>query len=112
MSDVLEYKGYYGSVEYSSADNILFGKILGVRGLISYEGDSLENLRCNFENAVDDYFELCQKNNEEPQKPFKGNFNVRVTPELHRALAMYSQSHGQTLNSVVEEAIKHYIISG
>jgi predicted HicB family RNase H-like nuclease len=109
MSDVMEYKGYCGSVEYSVADNILFGKVLGITGLISYEGESVQALQQDFEGAVDDYLEMCAENNEEPQKSYKGSFNVRVSPELHRSLAIYSFSRGQTLNSTVEEAIKQYV---
>jgi len=110
VSNVLEYKGYSGTVEYSMVDNILFGKVLGIRGLISYEGDSVESLRQDFEEAVDGYLDLCYERNEEPQKPYKGTFNVRISPELHRAAAIYSLSHEQTLNSTVEEAIKRYVL--
>ena len=109
MSDMLEYKGYSGTVEYSIADNVLFGKVLGIKGLISYEGDSVQSLRQDFEGAVDEYLEMCTDNNEEPQKPYRGSFNVRVSPELHRSLAIYSFSRGQTLNSTVEEAIKRHV---
>jgi predicted HicB family RNase H-like nuclease len=110
MSDLFEYKGYSGTIEYSDADEVLFGKVLGISGLISYEGDSLRNLRKDFEGAVDDYLEMCADNNEEPQKPYRGTFNVRVSPELHRSLAIYAVSHGQSLNSTVEEAIKHHVM--
>ena len=109
MSGALEYKGYCGTVEYSMADNILHGKVLGIKGLISYEGDSIKSLRQDFEDAVDDYLEVCAENGTEPQKPYRGSFNVRVAPELHRSLAHYSATRGQTLNSVVEEAIRNYI---
>jgi len=109
MSNMLEYKDYCGTVEYSAADNVLHGKVLGIRGLISYEGDSLQSLKEDFEGAIDDYLETCAEDGIEPQKPYKGNFNVRVSPELHRSLAIYSQFHGQTLNSTVEEAIKRHV---
>jgi len=109
MSNMLGYKGYCGTVEYSAADNILHGKVLGIKGLISYEGNSLQSLKEDFEGAIDDYLESCAVDGTEPQKPYKGSFNVRVSPELHRSLAMYSHAHGQTLNSTVEEAIKRYV---
>ena len=109
MSDFMEYKGYNGTVEYSDADKVLFGKILGIKSLLSYEGDSLINLRRDFEDVIDDYLETCVEKGIKPEKPYKGSFNVRVSPDLHRALTMYSQSHGQTLNSSVEEAIKRYV---
>jgi predicted HicB family RNase H-like nuclease len=110
MSDLFEYKGYSGTIEYSDADKILHGKVLGIRGLISYEGDSLQNLRQDFESAIEDYLEICAESNEEPQKPYRGTFNVRISPELHRSLAMYAVFHGQSLNATVEEAIKHHVM--
>ena len=109
MSNLLEYKGYYGTVEYSNADNVLHGKVLGIRSLLSYEGISLTSLRNDFEDVIDDYLETCSENGVEPEKPYKGKFNVRVSPELHRSLAVYAINHGQTLNAAVEEAIKRHV---
>jgi len=110
MSDLFEHKDYNGTIEYSAADNVMFGKVLGIRNLLSYEGNSLESLRLDFEDVVDDYLETCAEEGIEPEKPYKGNFNVRVTPELHRSLAVYAVSHGQSLNSTVEEAIKRHVM--
>ena len=109
MNNLFEYKGYYGTVEYSAADKVLFGKVLGIVGLISYEGDSVKSLREDFEDAINNYLEMCGEDGIEPQKAYRGNFNVRVSPELHKKLVLYSASQGQSLNSTVEEAIKHYI---
>lgn len=109
MSNVLEYKGYYGTVEFSSTDKILFGKVIGVNSLISYEGESVQSLREDFEGAVEDYLVLCAEKGIGPEKAYKGSFNVRIPPELHKTLAVYSATHGKTLNSTVEEAIKHYV---
>jgi len=109
MSNLLEYQGYYGTVEYSATDNVLFGKVLGIDGLISYEGDSVEKLKEDFESAVDDYLHMCAEDGVAPQRYYKGKFNVRIAPELHKALVLYSATQGQTLNSAVEEAIKRYV---
>ena len=110
MSDLMEYKGFFGTVEYSAVDNILFGKVLGIKGLISYEGNSLQSLNEDFEGAIDDYLEMCADEGIEPQRAYKGKFNVRVSPEVHKRLVLYSAAHGQTLNSTVEEAIKKYVM--
>ena len=110
MSNMLEYKGYYGTVEFSDTDNILFGKVIGINSLISFEGDSIQSLKEDFEGAVDDYLEMCEEKGVEPEKTYKGSFNVRVSPELHKTLVFYSASHGQTLNATVEEAIKRYVM--
>jgi len=107
----LEYKGYYGTVEFSAADRLLYGKVIGVNGLISFEGDSVQSLKEDFEGAVDDYLEMCAEKGVDPEKAYRGKFNVRVSPELHRTLAFYSASHGKTLNSTVEEAIKRLLLA-
>lgn len=109
MSNLLEYKGYYGTVEFSNADNVLFGKVLGIRSLLSYEGKCLDSLRDDFEDVIDDYLETCYEKGIEPEKAYKGKFNVRVSPELHRSLAVYATNHGQTLNTTVEDAIKRHL---
>jgi predicted HicB family RNase H-like nuclease len=109
MSDTLEYKGYYGTVDFSATDNIFFGKVIGVNSLISFEGDSVQNLKEDFEGAVDEYLEMCAENNVMPEKAYKGSFNVRISPELHKTLALYSATHGKTLNATVEDAIKSYV---
>lgn len=111
MKNAMEYKGYFGTVEYSETDNILFGKVIGIESLISYEGKSVDELRSDFESAVDDYLELCAEKGIEPDKTYKGSFNVRISPSLHRSLALYSASHNQSLNTSVEAAIEYYISS-
>ena len=78
--------------------------------MISYEGESVEGLKEDFEAAVDDYLDLCAEKGLEPEKVYRGSFNVRISPELHKNLVLYAASHGQTLNATVEEAIKHYIL--
>jgi len=110
MSNLMEYKGYFGTVEFSATDKVLYGKVIGIKGLISYEGESVSSLKGDFESAVDDYIEMCNAEGIEPQKAYKGKFNVRVSPELHKTLVIYSASHGQTLNSTVEEAIRSYVV--
>ena len=107
--NALEYKGYFGTVEYSSANNLLFGKVIGINSLISYEGDSLQSLQKDFTEAVDDYLSLCAETGIEPDKSYKGSFNVRVSPELHKSLAAFSAAHNQSLNTVVEDAIQKYV---
>ena len=97
MSDLMEYKGYHGTVEFSAADGVLFGKVVGIIGLISYEGKSLNSLKSDFEGAIDDYLEMCADEGVEPQRAYKGKFNVRVSPDLHKTLVHYAASHGMEL---------------
>jgi len=110
MRNTMKYKDYNGSVEYSDEDGVFFGRIIGINDRITFDGDNVKSLRINFEEAVDGYIEVCSQIGKEPDKTYKGTFNVRIAPELHRDLAVYSASHGKTLNSTVEEAIRSYII--
>ncbi|MCC8014120.1 MAG: toxin-antitoxin system HicB family antitoxin, partial [Eubacterium sp.] len=64
---LLSYKNYYGTVEYSVTDDCLFGKVVGVRSLISYEGNSLKELKTDFQNAIDDYLDYCREESITPE---------------------------------------------
>ena len=109
INNSMEYKGYLGTVEYSADDNILFGQIIGIRGLISYEGYSIKQLKANFEEAIDDYLLDCEESDIEPQQPYNGNLDVKISPDLHKRLQVYSKSKNQNPNMVVEIAIRNYI---
>ena len=82
--DYLEYKGYKGTVEYSKEDNCLFGKVIGMsQDVILYEGQTLDELRSDFEAGIDDYIAGCIAEGVEPRKPFSGRLNLRMPSELH-----------------------------
>lgn len=109
MKEQLKYKDYYGTIEASVEDGVLHGKVIGIQGLISYEGKTLKELEEDFKGAVDDYLALCKEYDLVPQKSYKGNFNVRVTPNLHAKVVEYATEHEQTVNSVVSEALAEYL---
>jgi predicted HicB family RNase H-like nuclease len=109
MKDLMEYKGYYGSAHYDDDDRIFNGKVEYLRSLVSYEADAAKHLRKAFEEAVDDYLELCERTGAAPEKPFKGSFNVRIGPELHRKAALKAMRKGVSLNNLVTEALKAVI---
>ena len=111
MNNTMEYKGYVGSVEFSETDSVFFGKVLGIRSLISYEGTSAQELVDDFHGAVDEYLTLCEEQNQAPEKAYKGSFNIRVSPELHKQAAIYAISRDMTLNRVVEDALENYVIA-
>lgn len=105
MSNTMEYKGYVGSVEFSEEDCLFFGKVMGLRALLSYEGRNAAEFVADFHAAVDDYLALCASEGNEPEKAYKGSFNVRVSPELHKKLAICAASQQMSLNSFVEHAL-------
>ena len=110
-NNTLTYKDYYGSVEYSASDECFFGKIIGITDLVSFEGGSVAELKKSFAEAVEDYIVLCAETGKEPQKSYKGSFNVRITPELHKEAAITAKRKGISLNAFVEKAIYDQIHS-
>ncbi len=105
----LEYKGYTGSIEYSKEDDLLYGKILGIRGLISYEGRTGKELEGDFKEAIDAYLTDCKNESITPEKPFKGSFNVRVSAKLHQKAALLAMDEKMSLNNFVAESIRERI---
>lgn len=106
MKNTMQYKGYVGSVEFSEKDRILFGKVLGIRSLISYEGRTVDELLNDFHEAVDDYLTICEAEGKTPETAFKGSFNIRVTPDLHKKLFLYATSHNISMNRYIEETLE------
>ena len=109
MKDMMAYNGYHGSVHYSDEDRVFHGKIEFIRSLVSYEAKDVDALRKAFEESVDDYLALCEREGKEPETPFKGSFNVRTGPDLHRKAVLFAKSKGTNLNSLITEALEKYL---
>jgi predicted HicB family RNase H-like nuclease len=105
MNDILQYNGYYATVQYSAEDEVFFGKILGINDVVSFEGTNVKELKGAFEEAVDDYLETCIELKKEPEKMYKGSFNIRIPSELHRQAALVSAGKNMSLNDFVRYAI-------
>ncbi|WP_312972952.1 type II toxin-antitoxin system HicB family antitoxin [Atlantibacter sp.] len=106
MSNLLKYQGYFGSIEFSLEDRTLHGKIQCVNDVVTYEGQTLDELEAAFIEAVTDYLETCKAIGKTPEKPMSGTFNVRVGPELHRKAFLAASCDGTTLNDFVKSAIE------
>ena len=105
MSDILQYKSYSACVEFSAEDEVFFGKIIGINDLITFEADSVKQLKAAFHEAVEDYLQTCKDLGKEPDKNYKGVFNVRIPSELHRRAAVAAAFKKVTLNDFVKYAI-------
>ncbi|MDD3788312.1 MAG: type II toxin-antitoxin system HicB family antitoxin [Petrimonas sp.] len=102
----LKYKGYIGSVEFSLEDNILFGKVLGIPSLLSYEGETLESLKKDFEGAVSDYLNYCKQENIKPEKPNFGSLNIRLGTNTYFKAVKEAQRQGISLNRYINRAVE------
>jgi len=106
MNNVLTYKGFIGSVYFSADDSVFFGKIEGINDLITFEGETVQELKDAFCYMVDEHIKDCETENILVEKSYKGSFNIRLTPDLHRRAAISAKMHGMTLNTFVKEAIE------
>lgn len=107
MINSLTYDGYTASIHYSPADEVFFGKLIGVNDLVSFEGTSVEELKQSMKEAVDDYIETCIAMGKSPEKSYKGVFNVRVSSDLHKKLALLASQYDVTLNDFVKSVLQY-----
>ncbi len=110
MANILEYKGYIATVEYSSEDKVFFGKIEMISDLVTFECENALELEDIFKSRVDDYLETCRKLNREPQKSFKGVFNIRINPTLHKQLYTRALKEGKSLNALISSLLERDIV--
>ncbi len=106
MKDVITYKDYIGSVHFNDEDDVFFGKIEGIEDLVTFEGKSVVELKAAFKEAVEDYIELCQIHKKDIEKSYKGSFNVRLAPELHRKIKKSALKMGISLNQFIQKAVE------
>ena len=107
--DILKYKDYEGTAELDMSRGVCRGKILFINDLVTYEAATPADLQREFEAAVDDYVDTCNAVGNEPQRPFRGAFNVRVPKLLHRSAAMRAVADCTSLNEVVVPALADYL---
>lgn len=102
----MTYRGYTGSVEYSSRDRIFHGTLVGITDIITFEGSSVEALERSFRESVDDYLDFCGEQGMEPQKPYSGKFVLRLSPEVHRAASIAARRAHSSMNGWIIGAIQ------
>jgi predicted HicB family RNase H-like nuclease len=106
---MMEYKGYIGKVEFDDEANIFHGEVINLRDVITFQGESVQEIRQAFQESVDDYLAFCAERQEEPEKPFSGTFTVRVPPELHRTIYLQARLANKSLNSWVSDLFEQQV---
>ena len=101
----MTYKGYTAFIQYSEEDDCFIGEITGIRDVVSFHAESVPELHAAFEEAVDDYLETCKKLDRAPNKPYSGQFRLRIPADLHAQAAIAAKLRGKSLNSWVSDVI-------
>lgn len=110
MNNIMKYKGYWAEISYSDEDECFCGKIEGLKNdLISFEGETVKELKKDFKDAINSYLETCKELNKEPEKQCKGSLNVRLGVELHNKAKMKSIEQNISINELIKKAVAAYI---
>ena len=109
MKNLMEYKGYHTKIEFDAESMSLRGKIEGINDYIDFESEDISNIEKEFHAAVDDYLEFCKEVGKDPEKEYKGTFNVRISPELHKKLALLALKDNRSLNAEIEMALSIFV---
>lgn len=107
----MEYKGYYGKVEFDEESDIFHGEVINISDVVTFEGTSVDELKQAFQDSIDDYLEFCAERGEDPVKPYSGRFVVRISPELHKSIAIEAKAEGKSLNALVSEILSKSVRS-
>ena len=107
--DTIKYKGYEARIGYIEGDDVFYGRVLGVRDIITFEGTSIEELHGAFAEAIDDYLEYCQQEGIQPEKSYSGKFLIRTSPELHAKFSQIAEKEETSLNQWVVKTLEHCI---
>ncbi len=106
---MMEYKGYHAMIQYSDEDNLFVGEVFGINDTLAFHGSSVQELESMFHQSIDNYLEICKEFGKEPEKEYKGQFNVRIPSSLHRTAALCARERNISLNEFVTEAIQDEI---
>lgn len=105
----MQYKDYIGVIDYDEDDEVFHGRVINTRDVITFQGRSIRELRTALKDSVDDYLALCEERGEAPDRPFSGKFNVRLSPELHRSVALAAVREGKSLNAYISAVLERRV---
>lgn len=107
--NTLKYKGFIGSVDFSEEDNVFFGKIEGIDGLVNFEGSSVDELKSAFHEAVEDYLAYCKEEGIVPHKSYSGTLSIKISPDIHRQIALLANKAGVSINAFIKQALNREV---
>ena len=95
----MEYKGYIAHIQFDDEANLFHGQVANIRDVVTFQGQSVKELRQTFKDSIEDYIAFCAERGEEPNRPFTGLFTVRLSPEQHRKMVLAAEKTGQGVDT-------------
>ncbi len=111
INSLMEFEGYHARIEYCHEDQIFVGHVLGINDSIHFHGRSVQELTLSFHDAVNNYISYCKQIGKEPEKEYRGSFNIRIKPEQHKKVALQAANEGITINQFVARAIEDELLA-
>jgi len=105
MKNAMTYKGYAARIEFDAEDRIFFGRLTGIRDIVTFHGETVDALEAAFKEAVDDYLSTCAKLGNDPNKPYSGKLTLRIPPSVHAVIATAAETSGKSLNKWVADIL-------
>lgn len=107
--NILSYKGYTGRFEYDAEADIFHGEVLHIQDVVTFQGRSIDELKAALADSVEDYLDFCAQEGKQPQRPYSGRFNVRISPELHQQIAQEAAHAGKSLNAWLSDSLSRLV---
>lgn len=104
--NLLTHQGYLATIELDEEAGLFHGEVVNTRDVPTFQGRTLDELRAAFADTIADYVAWCRERGKEPERPYSGNFTVRLSPELHRRVAAAAARNGKSVNAFVAEALE------
>lgn len=101
----MQYKNYLARVEFDAEANIFHGEVINIRNVVTFQGESVGELKKAFEDSVEEYLAFCAERGEEPDKPFTGRFTVRLSPGQHKKIVLAAEKSGKNVDSLVTDLL-------
>lgn len=102
----MQHDGYIAAIDLDEEAGLFHGEVINTRDVLTFQGRTLDELRDAFADTIADYVEWCRERGKEPERPYSGNFTVRVTPDLHRRIAAAAARAGKSVNGFVAETLE------
>ena len=105
MKNAMTYKGYAARIEFDAEDRIFFGRLTGIRDMVTFHGQTVNELEAAFKEAVDHYLDTCARLGDAPNKSYSGKLTLRIPPSVHAAIASAAETSGKSLNKWVSDLL-------
>jgi len=103
--NMMKYRGYAALIEYDEDDRIFVGHLAGIKDIVGFHGTTVDELECAFHESVDNYIAISEETGRAAQKPYSGKLMLRVSPDIHAAVATAAQIHGKSINQWAAEVL-------